>query len=65
MYTCKFYPSQEKLVQIVKAQTEIIKSGFDITNVMFLVVKKAMELTSSDGAVIELVDDKDMVYTAI
>jgi diguanylate cyclase (GGDEF)-like protein len=64
MYTCKFYPSQEKLVEIVKAQTEIIKSGFDITNVMFLVVNKAMELTGSNGAVIELATDEDMVYTA-
>lgn len=64
MYSCKFYPSQEKLLQIVKAQTQIIKTGFDITSVMFLVVQQAMELTGSNGAVIELVDGEDMVYSA-
>ena len=54
----------ERLVGVIKAQTEIAKLGLDFAGVMNLVADRARTLTGADGAVVELCDGDEMVYRA-
>lgn len=56
--------SQEKLLLIIKTQTEISKLGLDLSTVMTFVCQQAQVLTRAIGAVVELAEDEDMVYRA-
>ncbi|MDW6017518.1 sensor domain-containing diguanylate cyclase [Vibrio plantisponsor] len=57
-------PTNEKLLEVIKMQTELTKLGLDLGAVMQRVVDRALPLVRSDGAVIELADDGEMVYRA-
>jgi len=58
-------PSQEILLDIINTQTEIVKAGLDLGEVMTRVCIKTQELTKAAGAVVELVEDDEMVYRAV
>lgn len=57
-------PSQEQLLKVIEIQTEIVKAGLDLGQVMTLVVERTLALIEADGAVIELVQNGDMVYAS-
>ncbi|MEO2267529.1 sensor domain-containing diguanylate cyclase [Pseudoalteromonas sp. YIC-656] len=57
-------PENEKLLEIIRIQSAIAKQGLEFADVMEQVVQQSLNLTSSDGAAIELAEDGDMVYRA-
>ncbi|MFW6362733.1 MAG: diguanylate cyclase domain-containing protein [Spirochaeta sp.] len=54
----------EKLREIIHLQTEVIRSGPDLGEIMNLVVKAAVSLVDADSSVIEFAEEDDMVYRA-
>lgn len=62
---CDFVPSSDILMEIIKAQTHIVKIGYEFDRVMQTVTQKAQELTHCDGATIELHEGDEMVYRAV
>jgi diguanylate cyclase (GGDEF)-like protein len=54
-----------QLLAIIAMQTEIAKLGLDLGGVMEMVAERAQEITRATGAVVELVEDEDMVYRAV
>lgn len=54
----------EKLLEVIKLQTEVAQLGLDLGGVMQVVVERTLSLLSIDGAAIELAEDDDMVYRA-
>lgn len=57
-------PSNETLLAIVRAQSEIAKLGLDLGGVMSFVAERVQQLTRADGAVVELAEGDEMVYRA-
>jgi diguanylate cyclase (GGDEF)-like protein len=57
-------PVVDRLLRIIKTQTEIAKLGLDLGGVMALVAERAQKLTLADGAVVELAEGDEMVYRA-
>jgi len=57
-------PSSDRLLAIIKTQTEIAKASLDLSAVMNLVAERAQSMTGAVGAVVELADGEDMVYRA-
>ena len=57
-------PDPSVLLEIIKTQTEIAKLGLDLGAVMMVAAKRAHQLTNSSGAVIELLENDEMVYRA-
>lgn len=57
-------PSKTQLLKIIEIQTEISKLGFDLGEVMALVVERTLTLIGVDGAIIELAEGDEMVYRA-
>jgi diguanylate cyclase (GGDEF)-like protein len=55
-------PSSQVLLEIVRAQTEIVKLGLDVGGVMAFVTERVQWLTEASGAVIELAEGDEMVY---
>jgi diguanylate cyclase (GGDEF)-like protein len=53
-----------RLLEVIRTQTEIAKLGLDLGAVMSLVAERAQQLTSAVGAVVELAEGDDMVYRA-
>jgi diguanylate cyclase (GGDEF)-like protein len=58
-------PSPQKLMDIIKTQTEIAKTSLDLPKIMDLVAHRAQELTGGTGGVVELYEGGDMVYRAV
>jgi diguanylate cyclase (GGDEF)-like protein len=54
----------ERLLEVIRTQTEIAKVGLDLGGVMALVARRAQELTGASGAVVELAEGEEMVYRA-
>ncbi|WP_341678743.1 sensor domain-containing diguanylate cyclase [Niveibacterium sp. SC-1] len=54
----------EKLLEVIRIQTEVSRLGADLGGVMSLVAEEALGLIGADGAVIELAEGEDMVYRA-
>jgi diguanylate cyclase (GGDEF)-like protein len=54
-----------QLLAIIATQTEIAKLGLDLAGVMTLVAERAQEITGASGAIVEIVEDRDMVYRAV
>lgn len=52
------------LLKIIEIQTEVVQEGINFSNIMFLVADRAQRVTDSDGSVIELKEDDEMVYRA-
>lgn len=57
-------PSAQALLDIIKTQTEIAKADLDLAGVMELVAERAQQLTGASGAVVEMAEADEMVYTA-
>ena len=55
----------DRLLGVIKTQTEIAKLGLDLGGVMSLVAQRAQVLTNAAGAVVELAEGDDMVYRAV
>ncbi|MDX1756030.1 MAG: sensor domain-containing diguanylate cyclase [Marinobacter sp.] len=58
-------PSQQTLLDIIAIQTDIVRQGADLGQVMSLVVERTLALVGADGAVIELLEGDEMVYRAV
>jgi len=56
--------SRAQLLSLIKLQTDIAKLGHDLAAVLELVTQRSMQLTESDGAVIEFAEGDSMVYRA-
>lgn len=56
--------SADRLLAIIDIQNEIASAGLDSAAVMSLVLRRAQELTTAAGAVIERADGEDLVYQA-
>jgi diguanylate cyclase (GGDEF)-like protein len=54
--------SRDRLMAIIKTQSEIAASDLDTDQVMHLVAKSAQEITGATSAVIELPEGDEMVY---
>jgi diguanylate cyclase (GGDEF)-like protein len=54
--------SQDRLMAIIKTQSEIAASDLDTNQVMNLVARRAQEITGATSAVIELPEGDEMVY---
>lgn len=57
-------PSQEKLMAVIRTQTEIAKLGLDLWGVMQYIVEATLSLIAADGAAIELTEGDEIVYGA-
>lgn len=57
-------PSQQTFLDIIAIQTDIVRQGADLGQVMALVVARTLQVVGADGAVIELLEDDEMVYRA-
>lgn len=57
-------PGPDKLLTIIRIQTEIAQLGPDLEQVMTLVARRAQSLTGATGAAVELVEGARMVYRA-
>jgi diguanylate cyclase (GGDEF)-like protein len=53
------------LISMIELLTALVTSGLDTTAVMREVAQRAAVLTQADGAVVELVDGEEMVYSAV
>jgi diguanylate cyclase len=53
---------RDRLMAIIKAQSEIAASDLDTNQVMHLVATRAQEITGATSAVIEIPDGDEMVY---
>lgn len=56
--------SNDKLLEIIKVQTEVAQQGMELGNIMDLVTHRAKLITNADGASIELIEKKELVYSA-
>jgi diguanylate cyclase (GGDEF)-like protein len=56
--------SNDKLLEIINIQTEIVQQGVDLSSIMDLVTKRSQHITNSDGASVELIEKKELVYSA-
>ena len=54
----------QRLVAVIKTQTEIAKLGLDLGAVMSYVTQRVLQLTPATGAVIELAEGDELVYRA-
>lgn len=57
-------PEPDRLLAIIRIQTEIAQLGPDLDRVMALVARRAQSLTGGTGAAVELVEGDRMVYRA-
>jgi diguanylate cyclase (GGDEF)-like protein len=58
-------PSDTLLLDIIAAQTELVRIGPDFGAIMAAVTHHAARLTCADGGVVELADGDEMVYRAV
>jgi len=52
------------LMEIIKIQSDIVKLGHDLGNVMEMVAKSILDIAEAQGAIVELVENDEMVYRA-
>lgn len=55
---------QDKLLEIIKVQTEVAQQGMDIGNIMDIVVQRTQIITNAEGASVELIEKSELVYSA-
>jgi diguanylate cyclase (GGDEF)-like protein len=63
-YDVDIVPDQKTLLEIIRVQAEIVKLGLDLGSVMDFVAEEVRVLTNASGAIVELVEDEEMVYRA-
>ena len=54
----------QRLLEVIKAQSEIAKLGLDLGAVMSHVTQRVLDLTPATGAVVELAEGDELVYRA-
>jgi diguanylate cyclase len=54
----------DRLLGVIRTQTDIARLGLDLGGVIALVSERAMTLTGAGGAVVELAEGEEMVYRA-
>ena len=54
-----------RLLQVIEAQTQIVRLGLDVAGVMSLAAEIAMNLTSAEGAAVTLAEGDELVYRAV
>lgn len=54
----------DKLLEIINVQTEVVQQGMDLSSIMNLVTQKTQYITNADGASVELIEKKELVYSA-
>jgi diguanylate cyclase (GGDEF)-like protein len=52
----------DRLLAIIRTQTEIAASDLDLLATMQLIAERSQELTSASAAVVEIVEEEEMVY---
>ena len=57
--------SPEKLLEVIRLQTDIVKQGPDLGSTMTVVVDHVLHLLGADGAAIEMLEGHEMVYRAV
>lgn len=55
---------RDKLLEIIKLQTEVAQQGMDIGNIMNIVVQRSQTITEAEGACVELIEKNELVYSA-
>lgn len=56
--------SNEKLLEIISLQTEVVQQGVDLGSIMELVTQRTQEISNAEGASVELIEKKELVYSA-
>lgn len=56
--------SNNKLIEIIKVQTEVAQQGMDLGNIMDIVVQRTQIITDAEGASVELIEKDELVYSA-
>jgi diguanylate cyclase (GGDEF)-like protein len=57
-------PASDRLLEVIRTQTDIARLGLDLAGVMELVAERAQHITRAFGAAVELAEDTNMVYRA-
>jgi len=58
-------PKPDKLLKIIAIHSEVVELGLDLAGVMSLAVRRTLELVDAEGAVIELAEGDELVYSAV
>ena len=56
------FQRDERLLAIIRTQTEIAASDLDLLAAMQLIAERSQELTRASGAVVEIAEDDELVY---
>lgn len=56
--------SIDRLLHIIRVQTEVVQEGTNLGNIMDLVTMRTQSITDCDGACIELLEGDEFVYSA-
>ncbi len=56
--------SNEKLLEIINLQTEVVQQGVDLGSIMDLVTQRTQDISNAEGASVELIEKKELVYSA-
>lgn len=56
--------SNDKLLEIINVQTEVVQQGMDLSCIMDLVTERSQHITNADGASVELIEKNELVYSA-
>lgn len=62
---CKLLPNSNKMLEIIRVQSEITRIGPDLGSIMNAVCEQAQLLVNADGATVELAEGDEMVYRAV
>lgn len=54
----------DKLLDIIHLQTEIVQQGMDLSSIMDLVTLRTQNITNAEGACVELIENNELVYSA-
>lgn len=56
--------SNERLLEIINLQTEVVQQGLDLSSIMDLVTQRTQDISNAEGASIELIENTELVYSA-
>ena len=56
--------SNEKLLEIINLQTEVVQQGMDLGSIMDLVTQRTQDISNAEGASVELIEKTELVYSA-
>ncbi|AXI00249.1 GGDEF domain-containing protein [Sporosarcina sp. PTS2304] len=57
--------TNEKLLEIISIQTEIVQQGTALDKIMEIVTDRALVLARGEGAAVELIDREELVYSSV